>query len=90
MLRLFATNRTNLPLRAPSSTDATVNVVVAGVLSVVAGAFADLVFVDVVMMTFLSVGTLFCLFFVFLLFSLGGLALHTTWGRKHNEKSVCC
>ena len=35
------------------------------VVTVVAGADADLVFVDVVMMTFLSRGTLFCLFFVF-------------------------
>lgn len=66
MLRWLATKRTNLPFLAPLSTDATVNVTVSGVVTVVAGAFAVLVFVDVVMTTFLSCWTLFLFFFYFL------------------------
>ena len=86
MLRWLATKRTNLPFLAPLSTDATVNVTVSGVVTVVAGAFAVLVFVDVVMMTFLSCWTLFLFFFYFL-----SVGLRTTqaWGRKTNEKSCC-
>lgn len=94
MLRWLATKRTNLPFLAPLSTDATVNVTVSGVVSVVATAFADLVFVDVVMMTFLSVWTLFLFVYLFL-FSLGGLATHASVGAQDQREiiplfAVCC
>ena len=88
MLRLLATKRTNLPFLAPLSTAATVKVTVFGVVSVVAGAFSDLVFVDVVMMTFLSVWTLFLFFYLFCYFPSWGLRTTQAWGRKHREKSV--
>ena len=95
MLRLLATNRTNLPFLAPLSTDATVNVTVSGVVSVVAVAFADLVFVDVVMMTFLSCWTLFLFVYLFL-FSLGGLCDPRSAGASKDQReiiplfAVCC
>lgn len=60
-----------------------------GVVTVVAGADADLVFVDVVMMTFLSCWTLFLFVYLFL-FSLGGLCdPRERGGAKTNEKSFC-
>jgi len=86
MLRWLATKRTNLPFFAPLSTDATVNVTVSGVVSVEAVAFADLVFVDVVMMTFLSVWTLFvCFLFYFL--SVGFVA-HAKRERKAQREII--
>ena len=87
MLRWLATKRTNLPFLAPLSTDATVNVTVSGVVTVVAGADADLVFVDVVMMTFLSRGTLFLFVYLFL-FSLGGLAHHASVGAQDQREII--
>ncbi len=64
------------------------DVSVLGAVLVVAVADADLVFVDVVMMTFLSCWTLF-LFFLFYFLSVG-FATHAARGRaKTNEKSCC-
>ena len=84
MLRWLATKRTNLPFLAPLSTDATVNVTVSGVVTVVAGADADLVFVDVVMMTFLSCWTLFvCFLFYFL--SVGS---HPREARGRDQREI--
>lgn len=121
MLRLLATNRTNLPFLAPLSTDATVNVTVSasatslltgvdngfvngfvklvvsdfGVVTVEAVAFADLVCVAVVMMTFLSCWTLFLFVYLFL-FSLGGLCDPRSAGASKDQReiiplfAVCC
>ena len=57
------------------------------VVTVVAGADADLVFVDVVMMTFLSRGTLFLFVYLFL-FSLGGLAHHASVGAQDQREII--
>jgi len=91
-----AQNLTNFPFFGPSSSLLTVNTLTsAGSMSVVAVAFADLVFVDVVMMTFLSCWTLLfvCLFvylFIYLfIFSRWALSPTRSTGAKTNEKSFC-